>query len=93
MLLSAAVEPVAAEAAEESVPEAVRLFEIVDSAAFDAADLNQEYWIEGILAAGQPQLWAGPSKSLKTSLLVDQCLSLAAGVPFLGQYTVPEPKR
>ncbi|MFN9293075.1 MAG: AAA family ATPase, partial [Planctomyces sp.] len=74
-------------------PEAVRLFEIVDSAAFDAADLNQEYWIEGILAAGQPQLWGGPSKTLKTSLLVDQCLSLAAGVPFLGQYTVPEPKR
>ena len=93
VLLSAAVEPVAAEAAEESVPEAVRLFEIVDSAAFDAADLNQEYWIEGILAAGQPQLWGGPSKTLKTSLLVDQCLSLAAGVPFLGQYTVPEPKR
>jgi hypothetical protein len=93
VLLSAAVEPVAAEAAEESVPEAVRLFEIVDSAAFDAADLNQEFWIEGILAAGQPQLWGGPSKTLKTSLLVDQCLSLAAGVPFLGQYTVPEPKR
>jgi hypothetical protein len=93
VLLSAAVEPVAAEAVAESVPVAVELFEIVDSAEFDAADLNQDFWIEGILAAGQPQLWAGPSKSLKTSLLVDQCLSLAAGVPFLGQYTVPEPKR
>lgn len=93
VLLSAAVEPVAAEAVAESVPEAVRLFEIVDSAAFEAANLNQEFWIEGILAAGQPQLWSGPAKALKTSLLVDQCLSLAAGVPFLGQYTVPEPKR
>lgn len=93
VLLSAAVEPVAADAVAESVPEAVRLFEIVDSAAFDAADLNQDFWIEGILAAGQPQLWGGPSKTLKTSLLVDQCLSVAAGVPFLGQFAVPEPKR
>jgi hypothetical protein len=57
------------------------------------AELSQEFWIEDVLAARQPQLWGGPSKTLKTSLLVDQCLSLAAAVPFMGRFEVPKPRR
>lgn len=72
---------------------AVQLFEVVDSAAFAVAEYPQTFLIEGVLLAGQPQLWGGPSKTLKTSLMVDQCLSLAAGVPFLGRYQVPQPVR
>lgn len=87
------MEPVAAEAVEEPVPAAVELFEVIDSAAFAVAELSQEFWIEDVLAARQPQLWGGPSKTLKTSLLVDQCLSLAAAVPFMGRFEVPKPRR
>lgn len=72
---------------------AVQLFEVVDSAAFAVAEYPQTFLIEDVLLAGQPQLWGGPSKTLKTSLLVDQCLSLAASVPFLGRYQVPQPVR
>jgi len=72
---------------------AVQLFEVIDSAAFAVATYPQTFLIEDVLLAGQPQLWGGPSKTLKTSLLVDQCLSLAAGVPFLGRYQVKRPVR
>ena len=51
-------------------------------------DLSIEYLIEHILAARQPILFAGPVKSLKTSLLLDLLLSLATGTPFLNRLEV-----
>lgn len=68
-------------------------FEIIDSLTFYETEYATEFLIDGIMTEGQPQLYGGPSKSLKTTVLVDQCLSLAAGVPFLGKYDVPNEKR
>lgn len=68
-------------------------FQIIDSRMFSESDFQTTYLIDGIMTDGQPQLYGGPSKSLKTSVLVDQCLSLAAGVPFLGQFDVQTAKR
>ena len=68
-------------------------FEIVDSRTFAETQYATEFLIDGIMTEGQPQLYGGPSKSLKTTVLVDQCLSLAAGVPFLGKYAEETPDR
>ena len=68
-------------------------FEIIDSKTFAETDYSTTFLIDGIMTAGQPQLYGGPSKSLKTSVLVDQGISLAAGVPFLGRFNVSEAKR
>jgi len=92
VILWAQVESIAVEESE-SVLNGAELFEVIDSETFATADLSQEFWIRGVLAARQPQLWGGPSKTLKTSLLVDMCLSLAAGVPFMGEFEVPSRKR
>jgi hypothetical protein len=68
-------------------------FEIIDSTEFAATDYRTDFLIVGVMTEGQSQLIGGPSKTLKTSILVDQCLSLAAGDPFIGKYAVPKPKR
>ena len=68
-------------------------FEIIDSRTFYETNYSTSFLIDGIMTKGQPQLYGGPSKSLKTSVLVDQCLSLAAGVPFLGRFNVLNAKR
>ena len=68
-------------------------FEIMDSREFAEADFRVTYMIQDVMAENQPQLYSGPSKTLKTSILVDQGLSLAAAVPFLGRFDVPKPKR
>lgn len=68
-------------------------YEIVNSAEFATKDYSSNWLFDGIMREGQPQLYGGPSKTLETSILVDQCLSIAAGVPFLGQFAVPKQKR
>ncbi len=57
------------------------------------ADLKQEFLIENILVEGQPCIIGGPKKCLKTSIMLDMAVSLAAGVPFLRCFDVPVPKR
>jgi hypothetical protein len=52
-----------------------------------------EWAVEGVLVRGQPCLFGGPNKSLKTSLAVELAVALAAGRPFLGRYAVPRPLR
>lgn len=68
-------------------------YETIDSKTFAETDFATTFLIDGIMTEGQPQLYGGPSKSMKTSVLVDQCISLAAGVPFLGRFIVPKAKR
>ncbi|MFO0427669.1 MAG: AAA family ATPase [Planctomyces sp.] len=83
-----------AETEEQSATEAPRIdFEIMDSRAFAEADFRVTWVIQEVMAESQPQLYSGPSKTLKTSILVDQCLSLAAAEPFLGRFEVPKQRR
>jgi len=44
---------------------------------------------EGI--KGQPGLYVGPQKTLKTNTAIDLVLSLASGLPFLGKFPVTRP--
>ena len=58
------------------------------AAELDAGEFEQQYLIPGILAEGQPGGIYGAFKALKTSIAIDQALSLATGCPFLGYFRV-----
>lgn len=55
---------------------------------FMAGSYEQDYFIEGLLVAGQPCVIAGSKKTLKRSVGLDLCISLAANEPFLGQFPI-----
>jgi AAA domain-containing protein len=57
------------------------------------ADLEIQFLIEGILAADQAAVIAGPQKSLKTSIMLDLALALSQAGCFLGRFRVHEAKR
>jgi hypothetical protein len=46
------------------------------------------FYVSRILAAGQPLVFAGPKKAMKTTLLIALMLVLATGRPFLDVFTV-----
>lgn len=48
-------------------------------------DFEVEYLIEGLLVKGQPAICCGPSKSLKTTMLLNIALCLASGRQFIGR--------
>lgn len=50
------------------------------------ADLRIDYLIPGILVAHQPAVIGGPSKSCKTTSMLDLAISLATGSKFLGEW-------
>lgn len=66
-----------------------KTFATMTSAELDAADLQVEYLVEGMLVRGQPCVIAASKKSLKTTTAIDLTLSLASGCPFLGKFNVP----
>lgn len=66
---------------------------IITSAEFDAQHYPQTYMVKGVLCEGQNFILAGSSKTLKTSVAVDLVMSLGSGVPFLGKFEVPAPRR
>lgn len=68
-------------------------FEPITSAAFATGDYRPRWLIKRILVANQPAVLGGPKKALKTSLVVDLAISIATGMPFLGEFMVQEPKR
>ena len=85
-----AVAPHAASDADAAYP-----FDLIPSDEFASGDYRPEWLIQNVLVRGEPGTVAGPSKALKTSLLVDAAVSLAAGVPFLGdpKFSAPHPRR
>jgi hypothetical protein len=56
-----------------------------------SAQFDIRFLVEGIVAAGQPLVIAGPQKALKTSIALDMAFSLATAGHFLGRFKVPEP--
>jgi len=92
----------AAEQAVESPTEGVkpekkaksppRFTQLLTSAELRALDCSVEYLVEGTLVRGQPGIIGGRSKTLKTSTIIDLCVSLGSGSPFLGQFPAQRAK-
>jgi hypothetical protein len=80
---------------EEDVPEGPPPFtlDLVSSGAFFAQDFPLHWLVKGLMVEGEPGVIAGPSKALKTSILIDKVVSLATATPFLGKFEVPTARR
>ncbi len=74
-------------------PEKPKRFKFLSAEDFFAADYRPEWIVPRLLVRGQPGIIGGPSKTLKTSVLIDLAMSVAAGVPFLGEFPVPHRMR
>jgi hypothetical protein len=64
----------------------------MDDVEFAELDLKLEWLVKNWVVAGQNLIVGGPPKCLKTSVLVDLAVSIAAGVPFLDTFEVPNPE-
>ena len=53
---------------------------------FMKGDYRHKWRIKGLLVADEPAVVFGPSKVLKTSTIVDACISMTSGKPFLGMF-------
>lgn len=76
-----------------SVPRTPFALGLVNDSVFAAKDYSQDFLIDRLVVAGEPLILGGPSKTLKTSVLVDIAVSLANGVPALGFFEVDEAQR
>jgi putative DNA primase/helicase len=68
-------------------------FSPITSAEFAKAKYNVRWLVNKLLVSGQPCVVGGPKKALKTSTLVDLCVSLGSGSRFLDYFGVPKPVR
>jgi len=78
--------------AEADAPPAFDLG-LIDTATFFGTEYPYRWLVEGVLLAGENCVLGGPSKSLKTCILIDLAISLASATPFLGRFPVPTPVR
>jgi hypothetical protein len=65
-------------------------YKFIDHAEFRTKDYRVSWLIDWFLAKGQPAVVAGPSKGMKTSVLVDTAISLATATPHLNKWKVKE---
>lgn len=61
----------------------------IDSTAFAHGDYRHEWLVTRLLVTKEPAIVFGPSKTLKTSFVVDLAISLACGLMALGFFFVP----
>ncbi len=64
---------------------------LIDNRTFASREHRANWLARGILVEGEACVLGGPSKAMKTSVLVDLAVSLASGSPFLGRFEVGEP--
>lgn len=67
----------------------------ISSAEFASLDVSHEWMIDRTMVRYEPLILGGPKKSLKTSVVLDLAISLAAGfnTRFLGKFDVEQPYR
>jgi RecA-family ATPase len=67
----------------------------ISSSEFAALDVSHEWMIDRTMVRSEPLILGGPKKSLKTSIVLDLAISLAAGfnTRFLGKFDVERPYR
>lgn len=67
----------------------------IPSSEFATLDVKHEWMIQGTMVRYEPMVLGGPKKALKTSIVLDLALSLAAGFKsrFLGKFEVKRPYR
>ena len=69
-------------------------FPLLSAQEFASGEYSIDYYIDGIMAVGQPMLVGATQKSLKTLIAgIDLSLSLASGFPFLGKFKVNKPAK
>ncbi len=64
-----------------------------DSNNFEKIARPLEWYVHGILAEGHTAVIGGPNRSFKTAVALDLAISLGAGRPFLGEFSVPVRQR
>jgi hypothetical protein len=62
---------------------------MVDCSTFLNTKYNRQWLVEGVVVAGEPCIFGGSKKTMKTSLLVDLAVSLGTGTKFLGEFDAP----
>ena len=70
--------------------------EVLSSAEFAEAEYPREWLVEEFMVVGEPAIWGGEKKSLKTSIAIDLAVSLGASSTesrFLDRFDVPRRKR
>ena len=82
----------AAVASDKENPTETLRFPLVSSSTLDSADYTASPIITETLFAGSPAVIGGMFKTGKTLLATDVAISIATGRPFLGAWTVPEPR-
>lgn len=79
-------------APEWNKPKPFRL-NFITTEEFFKREYKFEWLIQSLWLKSMPGAFAGPIKSLKTTLLIDLGISLATATPFLGRWAVPKPTR
>lgn len=67
--------------------------DLVTSERFFASTYDLQWLVEDVLVRDEPIIIGGPSKTLKTSILIDLVIALASATPFLGRFNVPRVAR
>ena len=62
---------------------------MVDCSTFLNTKYNRKWLVEGVLVEGEPCIFGGSKKTMKTSLLVDLAVSIGTGTKFLNEFATP----